>query len=135
MSKRTREYIAGVMAKTNHDQLGGQANSSGLGWASGIKNKDQARSAFNSAEAISDIMEYYYERDGKTFANADEARDYFISDRRYRGMNSIGLGGEMIGLAGAEDQQKLRLARLQTCLLYTSPSPRDLSTSRMPSSA
>ena len=24
---------------------------------------------------------------------------------------------------------------LQTCLLYTSPSPRDLSTSRMPSSA
>ena len=114
MSKRSREYIAGVMAETNHDQLGGQANSSGLGWASGIKNKDQARSAFNSAEAISDIMEYYYERDGKTFANADEARDYFISDRRYRGMNSFGLGGEMIGLAGAEDQQKLRLARLQT---------------------
>ena len=26
-------------------------------------------------------------------------------------------------------------ARLRTCLLYTSPSPRDLSTSRMPSSA
>ena len=25
--------------------------------------------------------------------------------------------------------------RIQTCLLYTSPSPRDLSTSRMPSSA
>ena len=25
--------------------------------------------------------------------------------------------------------------RMQTCLLYTSPSPRDLSTSRMPSSA
>ena len=27
------------------------------------------------------------------------------------------------------------LQRLETCLLYTSPSPRDLSTSRMPSSA
>ena len=27
------------------------------------------------------------------------------------------------------------LARLKACLLYTSPSPRDLSTSRMPSSA
>ena len=27
------------------------------------------------------------------------------------------------------------VARLKTCLLYTSPSPRDLSTSRMPSSA
>ena len=29
----------------------------------------------------------------------------------------------------------LRTARLDFCLLYTSPSPRDLSTSRMPSSA
>ena len=28
-----------------------------------------------------------------------------------------------------------QLERFQTCLLYTSPSPRDLSTSRMPSSA
>ena len=27
------------------------------------------------------------------------------------------------------------LAQISTCLLYTSPSPRDLSTSRMPSSA
>ena len=30
---------------------------------------------------------------------------------------------------------KLSEAELMTCLLYTSPSPRDLSTSRMPSSA
>ena len=30
---------------------------------------------------------------------------------------------------------KMPLALLYTCLLYTSPSPRDLSTSRMPSSA
>ena len=30
---------------------------------------------------------------------------------------------------------KVRKATLRTCLLYTSPSPRDLSTSRMPSSA
>ena len=28
-----------------------------------------------------------------------------------------------------------QLLQLETCLLYTSPSPRDLSTSRMPSSA
>jgi len=35
--------------------------------------------------------------------------------------------------AGAEDQ--VVLGKLQLCLLYTSPSPRDLSTSRMPSSA
>ena len=31
--------------------------------------------------------------------------------------------------------EKIALERRNTCLLYTSPSPRDLSTSRMPSSA
>ena len=31
--------------------------------------------------------------------------------------------------------ESVRLRRVNTCLLYTSPSPRDLSTSRMPSSA
>jgi len=42
----------------------------------------------------------------------------------------------------AKEQRKNRVAvhkiqeeRLKYCLLYTSPSPRDLSTSRMPSSA
>ena len=42
-------------------------------------------------------------------------------------------------LSGKEAQYKLvdhvRSAQLKACLLYTSPSPRDLSTSRMPSSA
>ena len=32
-------------------------------------------------------------------------------------------------------QKKVFIAQLDICLLYTSPSPRDLSTSRMPSSA
>ena len=36
---------------------------------------------------------------------------------------------------GEADMYAMRLARAYTCLLYTSPSPRDLSTSRMPSSA
>ena len=31
--------------------------------------------------------------------------------------------------------EQLTMAGLEVCLLYTSPSPRDLSTSRMPSSA
>ena len=34
-----------------------------------------------------------------------------------------------------EDQVKETLEKYYSCLLYTSPSPRDLSTSRMPSSA
>ena len=34
-----------------------------------------------------------------------------------------------------ELQEQLNTAHRRICLLYTSPSPRDLSTSRMPSSA
>ena len=37
------------------------------------------------------------------------------------------------GLGGSSSREGLR--RMGVCLLYTSPSPRDLSTSRMPSSA
>ena len=45
-----------------------------------------------------------------------------------------------ISLAEAPERMKPRFANIDTngdnsCLLYTSPSPRDLSTSRMPSSA
>ena len=43
------------------------------------------------------------------------------------------------GTGSARDAELMRLkrelARVKNCLLYTSPSPRDLSTSRMPSSA
>ena len=35
----------------------------------------------------------------------------------------------------AQKASAINCAELQACLLYTSPSPRDLSTSRMPSSA
>ena len=52
------------------------------------------------------------------------------------------LAGEPLGKPGQHERavQQLRQMRgqtvvFQTCLLYTSPSPRDLSTSRMPSSA
>ena len=41
----------------------------------------------------------------------------------------------MIGLAGVMDALDGDLARHQGCLLYTSPSPRDPVSSRMPSSA
>ena len=47
--------------------------------------------------------------------------------------------GEFITMLGPSGSGKttclMMLAGFETCLLYTSPSPRDLSTSRMPSSA
>ena len=45
-------------------------------------------------------------------------------------LNAMGLGQHFEHVLVAEE-----LARPKPCLLYTSPSPRDLSTSRMPSSA
>ena len=50
--------------------------------------------------------------------------------------------GEVLGIVGESGSGKsvtaksiMKLNPGNTCLLYTSPSPRDLSTSRMPSSA
>ena len=42
---------------------------------------------------------------------------------------------ELLYLGLTRDALCTRIANLKGCLLYTSPSPRDLSTSRMPSSA
>ena len=75
----------------------------------------------------------------------------------------VGPGGEQVGIVRTDDARKLayeadldlvevapkakppvakimdygkfKYEQAQNCLLYTSPSPRDLSTSRMPSSA
>ena len=43
--------------------------------------------------------------------------------------------GQRFRLVGVTSFNLLLLASCWACLLYTSPSPRDLSTSRMPSSA
>ena len=51
--------------------------------------------------------------------------------------NKKGLGGALSGgLLGQLSQESGKtISNADSCLLYTSPSPRDLSTSRMPSSA
>ena len=43
--------------------------------------------------------------------------------------------GKIVTLIGPNGSGKSTTAKIILCLLYTSPSPRDLSTSRMPSSA
>ena len=51
-----------------------------------------------------------------------------------KGINLNIADGEFMVLVGPSGCGKSTTLRM-TCLLYTSPSPRDLSTSRMPSSA
>ena len=59
----------------------------------------------------------------------------FAADHRYRGVKTV--IEAMIGCFLREDGtlDRDRLERFWNCLLYTSPSPRDRSLSRMPSSA
>ena len=54
----------------------------------------------------------------------------FVDLRDRSGILQIVFGEENVGAEGFE-----KAGTLRSCLLYTSPSPRDLSTSRMPSSA
>ena len=58
--------------------------------------------------------------------------DTAIENRRAEGDATAGLREVIKDIHSAADPEQ-HMARL--CLLYTSPSPRDLSTSRMPSSA
>ena len=51
------------------------------------------------------------------------------------GVTSLAVGDHVIPLYTAECRECDFCLHPKTCLLYTSPSPRDLSTSRMPSSA
>ena len=56
-----------------------------------------------------------------------------LGERSY----DIMIGPHLLGFVGkyADLLSKSKKVAVITCLLYTSPSPRDLSTSRMPSSA
>ena len=49
--------------------------------------------------------------------------------------NYVGYSADRCGLKQKHDEEKYREAWDGTCLLYTSPSPRDATLSRMPSSA
>ena len=84
---------------------------------------------------------YWYSPDGR---DAKQQQAFFAVEARPQAVERCFC--EAIGIAfspsvdnvGAQiEPQQLRRfeARIQDCLLYTSPSPRDLSTSRMPSSA
>ena len=85
------------------------------------------RGIISKADAVGDGAQY-------TILSPPDVRKYIVS-KGYVGIDGISL---TIGDVH-DDAFDLHLIpetlRLTTCLLYTSPSPRDLSTSRMPSSA
>ena len=77
-----------------------------------------AQEAFN-------YVENSIERDTIIGVGTGSTANFFIEE----------LGKIASRLEGAVASSEETARRLKSCLLYTSPSPRDLSTSRMPSSA
>ena len=92
-------------------------------------------SVTNADEVIKKVMDG--ERDFKNTIIPKGGGYFFVCDG-YTDMNeylrSQDLDKNPIDISGSE-WQYVKAPGLYICLLYTSPSPRDLSTSRMPSSA
>ncbi len=95
------------------DNGSGMGTNSGLGYAANL-NKANAKNVFARQDFVQDIYDYYYERDGKSFSGIDEAKDYFMEDRRWRNMNLVSIGRDLVDANNQSDQQGKRLARLQT---------------------
>ena len=115
MTRRTKQARAGLQSliqNPDNQAVAGDGQLT-LGYASGL-NKDTAQNAFNSADFLQDAADYYYERDGKTFGSSAEIQDYFMSDRRWRNMNTISIGRDLYDANTQSDGQSARLARMQT---------------------
>ena len=99
------------------------------------KNKIDAKSI---KKEISDILESVYEKD---YVKISEGSNIGGNLKKHlKGLNKkmkdAASNLEFEEAAKLRDEiRKLESTELEICLLYTSPSPRDLSTSRMPSSA
>ncbi len=107
-----RDAMNRLTATLNNSSRGTEPNNP-LGYASSVRNTNDAQRAVRSAEFFSDISSYYQERDGVTFGSHEEAVDYFMSDRRWRNTNTISLGRDMLDARTSSDDQSTRLARLQ----------------------
>ena len=78
-----------------------------------------------------DNKDHLIEESNLDWTNLDLSKDFEVGSR-----NELGIDTDQLN-EGIEEAKKLNdfYAMAIICLLYTSPSPRDLSTSRMPSSA
>lgn len=103
----------GRLTATLHTSARGTEPNNPLGYAASVRSSGDAQRAMRSADFFSDISDYYQERDGVTFGSHQEAVDYFMSDRRWRNMNTISLGRDLVDANTSSNDQSTRLARLQ----------------------
>ena len=94
----------------------------------GVKELQKIKETYNAASAFASIMSLTLQRE-QIFKNYDEMKKH-VADSV---VTTIDEDESKTG-KNYSDSNEVD-ANVDTCLLYTSPSPRDLSTSRMPSSA
>ena len=86
--------------------------------------------------AVSGVVTYYGDGSNLTLLDGSNIASGTISSERLSGTYDISITGSIAGTnVDTTDLTVSNSAQFGPCLLYTSPSPRDLSTSRMPSSA
>ena len=76
-------------------------------------NEDTAKNLLGDNRFLKDLYDYYGQRDGKSFNNADEAVEYMLNDRRWRNNNTISIGRDVYDAYNQTDGQTRRLARIQ----------------------
>ena len=86
----------------------------------------------DASQAFVDFTNFNELQHGPT--RGTEKLDYIIGNSEPNEINTAILN-ELETEGGVKSDHKVVLVQAGICLLYTSPSPRDLSTSRMPSSA
>ena len=75
--------------------------------------EDEAEALLSNPEFLEDLYSYYGERDGKSFSGQQEAVEYFLSDRRWRNLNTVSIGKDVYDAKTQSDAQSRRLARIQ----------------------
>ena len=107
-----------------------------LGKSSKSKKRDSKRSKRSKSKKKSSSLDYHIVEDSESIA--DIAKAYRINESSLRIRNRLPKDAEP--LSGEKLYLRKKISLLQRpefirCLLYTSPSPRDATLSRMPSSA
>ena len=95
------------------------------------RNSISALKGLGRAQTLDQVIELYAQGDDleQQFKTDDRLESLQAATEKYQ--QALSLDKDYVVAQNAID----RVADLNACLLYTSPSPRDLSTSRMPSSA
>ena len=94
---------------------------------------------FSDSAEIVEIWNPYIKKTFVTFNSSEKTQEEvwkLVNDRRNRGHEFwVAIQDDKIIGFASYDQLRAGVGYRYSCLLYTSPSPRDISGSRMPSSA